>query len=136
MTLDAMWQRIAPTSACWEWNGAKTPLGYAVLRMPDGRNGYVHRIVYRILIGPIPTGSELDHLCRNPGCLNPDHLEPVSHRTNITRGKAAIKAARTHCRRGHRLSADSVFTRADGARCCRQCRAPVKFANALTHGAG
>src|SRR5262245_1991367 len=120
MTRAAIWDRIDRSGACWLWTGAKTTAGYGVARL-DGRNRYVHRTVYEMLVGPIPPGLEADHLCRNTGCVNPRHVELVTHRVNIRRGKAAVRAAATHCRRGHLLTADSAFIRADGARCCRQC---------------
>ena len=120
MTRRAMWARIVQSSECWEWHGAKTPAGYAVMR-EDGRNRYVHRIVYEALRGPIPADRVIDHLCRNPGCVNPDHLEPVPHRLNILRGKRALNAVRTHCCRGHRLTPETEYIRADGARCCKRC---------------
>lgn len=75
-------------NGCWVWNGAKSPLGYGRVSR-DGRWQEAHRVVYEDLRGPIPKGLSLDHLCRNPSCVNPDHLEPVTHRENLRRGKQA-----------------------------------------------
>jgi hypothetical protein len=69
---------------CWVWTRARDANGYGAL----GRNGKTlsaHRFVYEQLIGPVPDALELDHLCCNPACVNPDHLEPVTHRTNMER---------------------------------------------------
>ena len=76
------------TSGCWEWNLCKTRRGYGHLRLPvseGGGYGGAHRAVYERLVGPVPDGLELDHLCRNPSCVNPSHLEPVTHRVNLQR---------------------------------------------------
>jgi len=80
-----------------------------------------HRAVYESERGPIPEGMTLDHLCRNRGCVNPDHLEPVTNRENILRGvsPSAVHAAKTHCRCG--LDYDSVDR--NGFRYCSRCKA-------------
>jgi len=70
---------------CWVWQRAKTELGYGVARA-DGKNQYAHRMMYEREVGPIPDGLSLDHLCRNPSCVNPAHLEPVTHGENLRRG--------------------------------------------------
>lgn len=78
-----------PNSGCWIWIGGHSANGYGNARYP--KNGVnkvqpVHRIVYELEKGPIPPKMDLDHLCRNPACVNPDHLEPVPHKVNIKRG--------------------------------------------------
>lgn len=73
-----------PETNCWEWQGAIHSGGYGVL----GRE-YVHRLVYEELIGPVPEGLQLDHLCRNRRCCNPGHLEPVTQAENLQRGAKA-----------------------------------------------
>lgn len=77
-------------SGCWNWKGKKRRDGYGVIwsggKASEGREVRVHRAVYELLAAPIPTGLVLDHLCRNPACCNPDHLEPVTFRENIERG--------------------------------------------------
>jgi len=76
---------------CWQWTASRHPLGYGRMGLggKDGGMAYAHRVSYELHFGPIPNGLELDHLCRNPGCVNPKHLEPVSHRENLLRGSRA-----------------------------------------------
>lgn len=70
---------------CWLWK-FPSPRGYgSVVR--DGRTRQTHRYAYELLIGPIPEGLVIDHLCRRPPCLNPLHLEPVTQQVNVQRGK-------------------------------------------------
>lgn len=87
-----------PPSTCWVWTGACTNGGYGTTSVL-GRGWMVHRLVYTTLVGPIPAGLTLDHLCRARSCVNPAHLEPVSQRENNLRGDtiAARNAARTVC---------------------------------------
>ncbi len=79
--------------------------------------------MYEQLVGPIPPGLHLDHLCRNTSCVNPDHLEPVTVAENVLRGVGitAQNAQRTHCRRGHKFTAQNTY-RHGGKRHCRICR--------------
>ena len=111
-------------TGCWDWVGS-TAKGYGAIRL-NGRLTAAHRWVYEMHKGPIPTGLELDHLCRNPTCVNPAHLEPVTHRTNIMRGcgPSSTNPAKTHCPRGHQLSGDNLLPSkllSRGFRECRQC---------------
>ena len=105
-------------NVCWVWPGATNGIGYGMVGF-NGKNMGAHRAVYRILVGPIPEGFTLDHLCRNPICVNPHHLEPVSMRDNILRGvsPAAKQARQTHCKRGHELT----DRRRRGKRQCLLC---------------
>ena len=105
---------------CISWPGAHSPEGYA----RDG-DEYVHRQTYEAKRGPIPKGLELDHLCRNTWCVNPDHTEPVTHAVNIFRGYSPNRE-KTHCPAGHEYSAQNVKVtriRTIGgiARRCRAC---------------
>jgi hypothetical protein len=78
---------------CWEFTGSLVTKGYGQIRGDDGPLVLVHRLVYEYLVGPIPPGMQLDHLCRNRRCCNPDHLEPVTNRANVLRGWRFRKAA-------------------------------------------
>lgn len=113
-------------TGCWEWTGTILDSGYGQY-WSDGRGVYAHRYVYEQLVGPIPDGLTLDHLCRNRRCVNPAHLEPVTHRTNIHRGVAptAENAAKTHCVRGHEFTPENTYIRTDGVR--RTCRACMRM---------
>lgn len=108
--------------ACFEWPYAKDRDGYAYARVGSRASVRVHRFIYESVSGPIPVGLVLDHLCRNRGCVNPHHLEPVSHAANIQRGVglAPLNAAKTHCKRGHPFDADNTRIRKTG-RACRTC---------------
>lgn len=103
---------------CWEWLGYRSSEGYGVITMAR-KQRLAHRLSYEFNIGPIPDGLDLDHLCRNRGCVNPAHLEPVTPRVNNLRGTspAAANAKKTHCKRGHE------FTRVtpSGRRICQVC---------------
>lgn len=79
-----------PNSGCWLWEGKiakRTRYGVVYL---DGRHQYAHRAVYSLLVGPIPQGLQIDHLCRVRACVNPDHLEPVTQHENLLRGAGHI----------------------------------------------
>lgn len=111
-------------SGCWEWHGGRDRNGYGRLQI-DRRPRMAHRVSYELFVGPIPDGLELDHLCRVRHCINPAHLEPVTHRENVLRGDgwSGINARRTHCLHGHSLDdAYRIKTgKRRGRRCCRQC---------------
>lgn len=83
---------VVAESGCFEWRGTKTAEGYgAVYYMEGGRQfgRLAHRIMYEAEIGPIPPGLTIDHLCRNRGCVNPQHMEPVTRGENVRRGQQA-----------------------------------------------
>ncbi|MFF1336357.1 HNH endonuclease signature motif containing protein [Streptomyces sp. NPDC058290] len=80
-----------------------------------------HRWAYRDSRGDIPDGLELDHLCRHPACVRPDHLDPVTHAENVRRGRAGINSAvKTHCPAGHAFDEANTRVR-NGKRECRAC---------------
>ncbi len=82
--------------------------GYGLV-FAEGKRRVAHRVVYKVLRGDVPKGLDLDHLCRNRRCVNPDHLEIVTHRENVLRGEgiAAKKARATECPNGHPYPPDS-----------------------------
>lgn len=122
MTPDDVWTHIAITPSCWLWQRGKMPFGYGVAII-DGTQWYLHRWVYEQLVGPIPVGLQIDHLCRVPACCNPDHLEPVTRKENVLRGTApsAVNARRTECVNGHPFDEANTRILPDGRRRCRAC---------------
>ena len=110
---------------CWISNRSRTGRGYTKI-VADGCLWLTHRLAYTVWRGDIPDGLQIDHLCRQRACCNPDHLEAVSCRENLLRGETltAREAAQTHCLRGHELVGHNVYRRPDGTnkRECRTCR--------------
>lgn len=118
------WSRVQKTETCWWWTGAKTPEGYGQVVIA-GKIVGAHRHAYELAVGPIPDGLQLDHLCRKPSCVRPDHLEPVTRRVNILRGTSPVarRAGTSHCVKGHEYTPENtVRSRRDGRRSCRECK--------------
>lgn len=122
--VDRLTPKIAPRdSGCWEWTGSSDEKGYGEIRVGSVRDGSsrtvpAHRAVYELVVGPIPDGLHLDHLCNNPPCVNPAHLEPVTQAENNRR--AAER--RNGCLAGHPWTEANTYTRRGGKRECRLCR--------------
>lgn len=110
---------------CWTWLGERTPKGYGRIEIA-GRRERVHRVSWRIHVGPLGRHEILDHLCRNRACWNPSHLEQVTNRENILRGEGptAENARKTRCVNGHELSPENLTSRSAtrGWRECATCR--------------
>lgn len=123
-TLDSIWENVIVTKGCWRWTGYLLPNGYGLIgRRQIKGSRLAHRWFYELLIGPIPEGLQLDHLCRNRSCVNPAHLEPVTHKVNGLRGVGppALNARKTHCIHGHLFDAENTHLAPDGTRRCRAC---------------
>lgn len=117
---------VDPETDCWVWQAYVRPDGYGTF-MAGGKNYRSHRWSYEHLVGPIPDGLVLDHLCRNRACINPDHLEPVTSFVNtIERGMGgrAVTYRERKCKRGHLLTDENIYTSPTNAavRQCIQCR--------------
>lgn len=118
--------RDLPSEGCVLWTGALGPDGYAY------SNGIsFHRYIYELVVGPIPAGLVIDHLCHTRDascgggrtclhrrCVNPSHMEPVSAAEN---GRRQVKARQTNCVNGHAFDAKNTYIRPDGTRDCRAC---------------
>ena len=121
---DRFWMKVEISDGCWDWTGYRGKNGYGRLSA-SYRERAPYRFSYELVVGPIPAGLQLDHLCRNRVCVNPAHLEAVTSRTNILRGNgvAARYATRTRCAQGHELLGANLALRTDGGRKCRACHA-------------
>lgn len=109
---------VVTADGCWQWVASKNRDGYGKLAL-EGGWVLAYKWFFEGINGAVPTGFELDHTCRNRACVNPAHLEQVSHEENMRRGKWA---QRTHCKNGHALTGDNVHMRPNRrGRICRSC---------------
>lgn len=130
--LDRFWSKVnrngpipehAPDlGPCWIWLAGRHRNGYGFFFLDD-RNVGAHVAAYRLLVGKIPEGLQLDHLCWNPQCVNPGHLEPVTGRINIWRYWGTV---RPFCPAGHRYTLDNLVAERPG-RTCKTCEETIKL---------
>ena len=101
---------------CWEWRGSIKPNGYGYFSLWP-KKVYAHRLSYELLVGPIPDGMHIDHICFNRRCVRPDHLDAVTQKVNNQRAHAI----KTHCAQGHPWIDENIATRPNGSHYCRVC---------------
>lgn len=120
--LDRIWAKVTPASLeeCWPFTGALNYAGYGRACTEGGRWRVAHRVTYEHLRGEVPEGLVLDHLCQNPPCVNPWHLEPVTKRVNALRGRL-WESEKAHCVHGHPYDEANTYLTPDGHRDCRIC---------------
>ena len=114
MLTSRFWDKVHKTSTCWLWTAATNKdTGYGVFNVGNHRTAHAHKLAYLNLVGPVPPGLEIDHVCRVRRCVNPAHMQAVTHRTNDLRGTSimAENARKTHCVHGHPFAGDNLRVR-------------------------
>lgn len=146
---EKFYAKVEVTGFCWHWRGSLNENGYGMSYLGGGRQ-LAHRRMYELLVGPIPEGLTLDHLCRIRFCVNPDHLEPVTLLENLARAKRFRNLAHTHtrahkakrlaghCRKGHELTPDNVLLSARPSgivrKKCKACQHAAQEAHRRNKG--
>lgn len=108
---ERFWSKVEFTDTCWLWTANINQNGYGMFQYRTRCAMSVHRLAYRMLVGEIPVGLVIDHLCRVRNCVNPAHMETVTMRENTLRGETlpALNIRKTHCPQGHPYSAENTY---------------------------
>ena len=116
------WAYVEKTDGCWQWKASFDSSGYGLLSV-SGKSAKAHRFAYELLVGPIPHGLVIDHLCRNRACVNPAHMEPVTNYENLRRGAGhdVSQGRRNQCINGHDFTEENTYINPKGAKVCRAC---------------
>jgi hypothetical protein len=119
---DRFWSKVDRTAYCWNWTAGTRASGYGSFYW-NGKNWSAHRVSFTLTNGPIPEGLVIDHICRNTGCVRPEHLRAVTQRVNVMAGQTipAAEASKTVCDNGHPLSGENLRIDVRGWRCCVTC---------------
>lgn len=119
---------IDSETGCWNWTGSRDANGYGKVAHQLLVSEPAHRASYRLFVGRLLPGWDIDHLCRNPSCVNPEHLELVTHRENVLRGAgpSARNYQKPECVKGHEFDELNTYISPAGARQCRKCRAAAE----------
>jgi hypothetical protein len=121
---DRFWSHVERGPGCWLWTGSINPdTGYGQVRYRR-RVRLAHRVSYELSVGEIPTGLQLDHLCRTTACVNPAHLEPVTPRENTARStnRSSVALRTNRCINGHEFTPENTRVRKNGSRACIECQ--------------
>jgi len=113
------WARTVVSYGCWGWTGLITPRGYPIFWVDHHKGIYGHRMAYELHFGPIPAGMHTHHTCENKACVNPWHLEILTPQEHKDRHPQPIPPKPTHCKRGHPLSGDNLYSSGACATCKR-----------------
>lgn len=115
---ERFWEKVDKTETCWNWTAYLDKDGYGTYTISPGRTVRPHRYAYEMLVGPIPPGMVVDHLCHNRRCCNPDHLSVTTNEANVRR--ALGRQYSLYCLRGHELFGVNIRVR-NGERTCKVC---------------